>query len=91
MAEKKIVYEPHPVSPERKAELVKAGYRIVDAIYAPQDMAAAAKPNDTDDDDLRIAKGPGGRLYIKRGKEIVSGPFASQEEAEAALAAENAG
>jgi hypothetical protein len=39
---------------------------------------------------LTVAKGPGGRLYIKRGKEIVSGPFASQEEAEAALAKETA-
>jgi hypothetical protein len=90
MAEKPIVYERHPVSPERKAELVKAGYRIVDAIYAPKDVSGLAKPTDTDDDDLRIAKGPGGRLYIKRAKEIVSGPFASQEEAEAALAKDTA-
>ncbi|HEY1138780.1 MAG TPA: hypothetical protein VGE88_01040 [Lysobacter sp.] len=32
----KVVYEPHPVSPERKAELRQAGYRIVDAVYAPE-------------------------------------------------------
>ncbi len=34
--DQKIAYEPHPVSPERKAELRQAGYRIVDAVYAPE-------------------------------------------------------
>lgn len=38
--ERPIAYEPHPVSPERKAELVSQGYRIVDARFAPAD----AKP-----------------------------------------------
>jgi len=32
-----IKYEPHPVTPERKAELIAQGYQIVDAIYAPGD------------------------------------------------------
>lgn len=94
MAEKKIVYEPHPVSPERKAELVAKGYKIIDAIYAPKGEATRAAREsamgDAADAALCIAKGPGGRLYIKRGKEIISGPFASQEEAEAALAKETA-
>ena len=31
----KIIYEPHPVSPERKKELVSQGYKIIDAVYAP--------------------------------------------------------
>lgn len=35
-----IHYEPHPVTPERKAELRAQGYKILDAIYAPP----AAKP-----------------------------------------------
>lgn len=35
--ERPIAYEPHPVSPERKAELVSQGYRIVDARFAPAD------------------------------------------------------
>lgn len=44
--EKPIAYEPHPVSAERKAELIGQGFRIVDAIYAPADdePAAPAKP-----------------------------------------------
>lgn len=33
--EREIAYEPHPVSPERKAELRKAGYKIIDARFDP--------------------------------------------------------
>lgn len=33
----KIVYEPHPVSPERKEELRRMGARIIDARFAPDD------------------------------------------------------
>lgn len=33
----KIVYEQHPVSPERKAELRQKGYKIIDARFAPDD------------------------------------------------------
>ncbi len=33
----KIIYEPHPVTPERKRELREQGYTIVDAVYAPDD------------------------------------------------------
>lgn len=35
MQEKKVWYESHPVSPERKAELVAKGVRIIDAVFAP--------------------------------------------------------
>lgn len=31
-----IKYEPHPVTPERKAELVKQGYKIIDARFNPE-------------------------------------------------------
>lgn len=37
--EKPIHYEPHPVSPERKAELIAQGVRIVDAAYKPAESA----------------------------------------------------
>lgn len=30
-----IAYEPHPVTPERKAELRAQGYRIIDAQFKP--------------------------------------------------------
>lgn len=35
MQEKKVWYEQHPVAPERKAELVAAGYRILDVRFKP--------------------------------------------------------
>lgn len=43
---REVIYEPHPVSAERKAELIAAGYKIRDAIYAPADavVEAEAKP-----------------------------------------------
>ena len=34
---KEIYYEPHPVSPERKAELIAQGYKIVDERFKPAD------------------------------------------------------
>ncbi|BEV43930.1 hypothetical protein [Afipia carboxidovorans] len=33
--ELKVIYEPHPVTAERKAELRARGYRIIDAVFAP--------------------------------------------------------
>ncbi|MBD7992841.1 hypothetical protein H9643_18860 [Ochrobactrum sp. Sa2BUA5] len=38
MTKQKITYEPHPVAPERKAELRKAGYKIVDARLKPEGL-----------------------------------------------------
>ncbi|MFV0891289.1 hypothetical protein [Pseudomonas kurunegalensis] len=32
----KVVYEQHPVSAERKAELRQKGYKIIDAKFAPE-------------------------------------------------------
>ncbi|HFL2187588.1 MULTISPECIES: hypothetical protein [Pseudomonas] len=33
----KVVYEKHPVTAERKAELRQKGYKIIDAKFAPDD------------------------------------------------------
>ena len=38
MKQREIIYEPHPVTPERKAELVAKGYKIIDAVYAPAEV-----------------------------------------------------
>lgn len=35
MSEEKIIYEPHPVTPERKKELRQQGYKIIDARFNP--------------------------------------------------------
>lgn len=36
MQDKKVWYEPHPVTPERKAELRERGFQIIDAIFMPE-------------------------------------------------------
>jgi hypothetical protein len=40
----KIHYEPHPVTPERKAELRKAGFIIRDVAFAPADLEKVEAP-----------------------------------------------
>lgn len=37
----KIAYEPHPVTPERKAEQLAQGFRIIDARFKPADAEPA--------------------------------------------------
>ena len=41
-----IHYEPHPVSPERKAELLAEGYKIIDAVFKPADDEDLAQEED---------------------------------------------
>ncbi|UUG68494.1 hypothetical protein [Acinetobacter phage TCUAN1] len=36
--EQKVIYEPHPVSEERKRELKGKGYKILDAAFKPDDF-----------------------------------------------------
>ena len=44
---KEIIYEPHPVTAERKKELIAKGYKIIDAIFAPDDYAHPEQKPDT--------------------------------------------
>ena len=37
----KIAYERHPVTPERKAELLAQGFQIIDARFKPADTEPA--------------------------------------------------
>jgi hypothetical protein len=41
---RKVIYEPHPVSPERKAELRAQGYAIIDARFAPEGEKPVVAP-----------------------------------------------
>lgn len=43
-----IIYEPHPVTAERKAELLAQGYKIIDARFAPEE-APIVVPDKTED------------------------------------------
>jgi 4-hydroxy-3-methylbut-2-enyl diphosphate reductase IspH len=45
----KVIYEPHPVSPERKKALREQGYKIVDAVFDPNPKPAkAARKSEAD-------------------------------------------
>ena len=46
--EQKIIYEPHPVSPERKAELRGQGYKILDAVFKPEETTPARRTKSSD-------------------------------------------
>lgn len=50
-----VIYEPHPVSAQRKAELREQGFQIVDAIYAPQ-SELPAEPTKAEDKPRRGRK-----------------------------------
>ena len=43
--QKQIIYEKHPVSPERKKELISKGLKIIDARFEPKkaEVKKAAK------------------------------------------------
>ena len=43
----KIAYEPHPVTPERKAELRAQGFKIIDAAFKPAEAEKPAADADT--------------------------------------------
>lgn len=61
--DRKVAYEPHPVTPERKKELVGQGYRIIDVRFAPEayraSMAGAADPRSREALDIALEDLPG--------------------------------
>lgn len=69
----KVIYEKHPVSPERKAELRQKGYKIIDARFAP-DGYEHPEP-------LKEAKG------AKAGKSVAEKKAAEEAELKAKLQA----
>lgn len=56
MQELKVIYEPHPVAPERKAELRAQGYKIIDARFKPADYCAAEAADTDDNGKLTVAE-----------------------------------
>ena len=51
--ERNIWYEIHPVTPQRKAELRAAGYKVLDAVFKPeghQDQRADSESTDSSGD-----------------------------------------
>lgn len=82
--EKEIWYEPHPVTPERKAELVKQGYKIVDEQFAPH-VGAAEKPPAFDVEAAKAYLTDKGVAFAKNiGKAKLEALFEETKAAEAA-------
>ena len=50
MKDKQIVYEPHPVSAERKKELIAKGFKIIDEAFQPETKKPAAKVSEAKND-----------------------------------------
>ena len=50
MSDKQIWYEPHPVTPERKAELRAKGFTILDAAFMPADHVQEDDAGEKGDD-----------------------------------------
>lgn len=87
-----VWYEPHPVTPERKAHLIARGYRIIDAAFAPpgHDFEAQnaddAHDDDAHDDDtteIAVSQGLNGKWFVKKGDLVVAGPFNTESKAKA--------
>lgn len=60
MALRPIHYEPHPVTRERKAEIMAQGFRILDAKFRPKDYAepAAEEVQPVADEDTEASEAP---------------------------------
>jgi hypothetical protein len=64
----KIAYEPHPVSPERKAELVAQGFRIVDVAFAPAGAVAAPVKAEEPEAEVEAEETPVVKYNAQRGR-----------------------
>lgn len=51
----KVIYEPHPINPARKAKLQEQGYKIIDAIFAPPGTPLHEKLEVEGDSEVAIA------------------------------------
>jgi len=52
----KVIYEPHPVHPARKAKLQAEGYKILDAIFAPAGTPLHASVDEVADEIVPVAE-----------------------------------
>jgi hypothetical protein len=66
----KIIYEPHPVSPERKAELRAQGCKIIDERFKPVSFVELIEetPNAVQAEDEAQAEAPSAPALKRRGR-----------------------
>jgi hypothetical protein len=75
----KIIYEPHPINPARKAKLQAQGYKIIDAIFAPAGAPLHEKLEIEEGEEIAFVPAP----------EIAQEPEEVVKEAEAAQETDN--
>lgn len=56
--------------------------KVHEAYDAPASKGKSSDDKD-DGDALQVGKGPGGKFYVKKGREPIAGPFDTQDEAKA--------
>jgi hypothetical protein len=66
----------------RRAEIQAARNRHYERVAAGE-VVSAAEADATGKSDLTVGKGPRGKWYVKRSKEILSGPYETEDEAKA--------
>lgn len=83
-----IIYEPHPVTRERKAELRKQGLKIIDAKFDPaspkgSEKGAASAPKTREGLDTALSALPGGNTdpeYVVRSMKSYFGELFTDED-----------
>ncbi|MCO8166838.1 hypothetical protein NJC40_03475 [Pseudomonas sp. 21LCFQ02] len=90
--DREVIYELHPVTPERKKELVSQGYRIIDVQFAPEAykaaMADATDPRGREALDIALAALPGDQNdpdYVVSSMRIHFGDLFTQEDEDRVL------
>lgn len=66
----KIIYEPHPVTPERKLELRSQGYKIIDQRFQPLELKQLIEeaPDALQAEDEAQAEAPSAPALKRRGR-----------------------
>lgn len=89
----KVIYEPHPVTAERKAELRQKGYKIIDASFAPEaykaSMEAKGEARSREELDAALDALPGDQTdpgYVVSSMRNYFGDLFTQEDEERARA-----
>lgn len=74
--------KPSDAEMARRAEVQAIRNRHYERV-ASGEVATPAEPAAVGASGLTVGRGPRGKFYVKRGKEIMSGPYETEDEAKA--------
>ncbi len=78
--------KPSDAEMARRAEIQAIRNRHYERVAAGETQQPVSDEGDRKAEGLTVGKGPRGKFYVKRGKEIVSGPYETEEDAKARAA-----